>query len=217
MANQRSPIKEGSKETVCGPLKHPLRARILEVVNVREISPIQFVNEGLEPEGFVFKSHENAVSHVAYHFRVLEEIGCIELIDRRQRRGATEHIYRGLRPLFFSEEDFEEMPLEQRDMLSRVSMQGLIARADSAIRAGTFDARTDRHLTWTPLMLDERGWKEMLADMETLFHRVNQIQEDARERIASSDCEVIPATCAMLAFPSPPPPLPPDVTEAEGD
>lgn len=209
MDKQRGPNKAGPKDTVCAPLRHPLRARILEVANVREISPIRFVDEGLAPEGFEFHSHGNAVSHVAYHFRELEKAGCIEIVDRRQRRGATEHIYRGRQALIFTDEEFETMPLAQRAMLSRLSMQGLIARADSAVRAGTFDARTDRHLSWTALVLDEQGWARMTAEMEALYFRLQQIQEDARERIAGSDCEVISATCGMLGFPSPPPPLPP--------
>lgn len=203
---RRGPIKEGPTETVCAPLKHPLRARIVEIANEREISPIQFVNEGLEPEGIRFKSHENAVSNVSHHFRELEKAGCIRVIDTRQRRGATEHIYRGSAALFFSDLEFEDMPLGQREGLTRVSLQSLVARADSAIRAGTFDARTDRHLTWIPLTLDGLGWEELTTDMAALFERVQRIQDAARERIASSDCEIIPATCAMLGFESPPPP-----------
>ncbi|HEY2334423.1 MAG TPA: hypothetical protein VGH58_05405 [Solirubrobacterales bacterium] len=33
------------------------------------------------------------VRHVAYHVRVLHKLGCIELVDARQRRGAVEHLY----------------------------------------------------------------------------------------------------------------------------
>jgi len=31
---------------------------------------------------------------VAYHVRVLRNLGCIELVETRPRRGATEHVYR---------------------------------------------------------------------------------------------------------------------------
>lgn len=34
------------------------------------------------------------VRTVAYHVRVLRELGCIELAETQQRRGAVEHIYR---------------------------------------------------------------------------------------------------------------------------
>ncbi|MGE5280756.1 MAG: hypothetical protein ACM3N0_00275 [Chloroflexota bacterium] len=31
---------------------------------------------------------------VAYHVRVLKQLGCIELVETKRRRGAVEHIYR---------------------------------------------------------------------------------------------------------------------------
>lgn len=34
------------------------------------------------------------VRSVAYHVRVLRELGCIELVETQPRRGAVEHIYR---------------------------------------------------------------------------------------------------------------------------
>jgi DNA-binding CsgD family transcriptional regulator len=34
------------------------------------------------------------VRTVAYHVRVLQQLGCIELVDTQQRRGAVEHVYR---------------------------------------------------------------------------------------------------------------------------
>ncbi len=212
-----STTQTGPQESVCGPIRHPMRARILEITAEREISPIQFVNEGLQPEGFAFSSHQAAVSFVSYHFRERAKAGCIRVVDRRQRRGATEHIYRGGESLYFTDEEFEEMPLQDRQTLTRVSLQTVFARADSAIRSGTFDARTDRHLTWTPLTLDEQGWGELTDGMEALFYRVQAIQEAARERIASSDCEVMAATCAMLGFPSPPPPPLPKNSERPAD
>lgn len=34
------------------------------------------------------------VRTVAYHVRVLRELGCIELVETQPRRGALEHVYR---------------------------------------------------------------------------------------------------------------------------
>jgi predicted ArsR family transcriptional regulator len=36
------------------------------------------------------------VRHVAYHVRVLRKLGCIELVETQQRRGAVEHLYRAV-------------------------------------------------------------------------------------------------------------------------
>jgi len=210
-AKGRGSKKNGYGETTCAPLRHPLRVRILEVANCRDISPIQFVNEGLQPEGVEFKSQQNALSHVAYHFRELDKAGCIKQIDSHQRRGATEHVYRGTSTLYFSDEEFEQLSDEERRTLSRTSFQGLIARADSAMQADTFDARTDRWLAWVPLELDARGWSELTAAMAACFAEVQQIRKDSAERLARSDGEAIPATFGMVGFESPPPPAAPSI------
>ncbi len=191
------------KETTCSPLSHPLRVRILEVVNEHPLSPVGFINAGFAP---VIDDKQKALSMVSYHFRTLEKAGCIKIVDTRQVRGATEHIYGGCSRVFFSDEDFEALPAEQRQTLSRTSWQGVVARTDGAIRKGTFDARTDRHLTWRAMELDERGWDEMIARLARCFEDVEQIRMDAQDRLGASGEKVVPTTVAMLGFESPPRP-----------
>lgn len=191
--------------TICTVLKHPLRVRILEVLNEGPRSPSQFVEEGLIPKEH-FSTYQQALSLAAYHFRELEKEGCLEVIESIPRRGAVEHVYRGMSPrIYFSDAEFEAMPLETRRKLSRISLQGLIARADRAISTETFDARSDRHLTWVPMQLDERGWNEVIATLAATFGELTQIRHDAKDRLAASGEEVVPATVAMLGFESPPP------------
>jgi hypothetical protein len=192
-------------ETICTVLRHPLRVRILEVLNEGPRSPSQFVEEGLIPKEH-FTSYQQALSLASYHFRELQKEGCLEVIESIPRRGAVEHVYRGLARIYFDDAEFEKMPRETRRTLSRISLQGLIARADRAIREGTFDTRTDRHLTWLPMQLDERGWGEVVATLAAAFNELTQIRQDANDRLASSGDEVLPATVGILGFPSPPPP-----------
>lgn len=203
--------KKGSTEprtTSCQPLGHPTRVRVLEACNERDISPVQFLLEGLLPPGESFKSYQAALSHVAYHFRCLEKAGCVELIDSQQRRGATEHIYRGKAKVFFTDEEFARLPISQRRTLSRTTFQGLIARVDSAMDHETFDKREDRHLTWTPATLDQRGWEDMLAVMTRCYEQVEEIKVESGLRLQESEQEAIPATFGMLGFESPPAPPP---------
>ncbi|HWO47811.1 MAG TPA: winged helix-turn-helix domain-containing protein [Solirubrobacterales bacterium] len=192
-------------ETICAVLKHPLRVRILEALNEGPRSPSQFVEEGLIPKEH-FTSYQQALSLASYHFRELEKEGCLEVIESIPRRGAVEHVYRGLARVFFNDAEFEATSPEDRRELSRISLQGLIARADRAIWEETFDARADRHLTWMPMQLDERGWEEVIAALAGAFGELTQIRLDARDRLAASGEEVVPATVGMLGFESPPPP-----------
>jgi hypothetical protein len=189
--------------TTCSPLSHPLRVRILEVVNEQPLSPVGFINAGFAP---AIDDRQRALSLVSYHFRALEKAGCIRIIDTRQVRGATEHIYGGCSRVFFSDEEFEALPSDQRETLSRTSWQGLVARTDGALRKGTFEARTDRHLTWRAMELDERGWEEMISRLAQCFEDVEQIRKDAHDRLGASGEKVVPTTVAMLGFESPPRP-----------
>jgi DNA-binding transcriptional ArsR family regulator len=196
-------------ETICTALKHPIRVRILEVLNEGPRSPSQFVEEGLIPKEH-YSSYQQALSLASYHFRELQKDGCLEVVESIPRRGAVEHVYRGLARVYFDDEEFEQMPRQTRRKLSRVSLQGMIARVDRAIREDTFDARSDRHLTWMSMQLDERGWEEVIDTLATTFHELAQIHHDARDRISASGEEVVPATVGILGFESPPPPPLPD-------
>ncbi len=196
------PGKEG-RETTCSPLSHPIRVRILEVVNEHPMSPVSFINAGFAPD---IENKQKALSRISYHFRALEEAGCIKIVDTIPRRGATEHVYGGCSRVFFSDAEFDALPAEQRQALSRASWQGLVARTDGAIRTGTFDARTDRHLTWRAMELDERGWKDMSLRLAACFEDCEQIRQDAEDRLAVSGDKVVPTTMAMLGFESPPRP-----------
>jgi len=64
-------------------LSHATRARALAVIAEGKTSPKQVA----ERIGEDLRS-------VAYHVRVLHKLGCVEMVDTRQRRGATEHFYR---------------------------------------------------------------------------------------------------------------------------
>jgi hypothetical protein len=202
-------ICEGCRPTASPPLRHPVRVRILEIANAREISPIAFVSGEMWPEGVSFGSRAQALSYVSYHFRELERAGCIRLVATRPCRGATEHLYRGVEDAFYSDEDFERIPEPERGALSRAGLQGLMSRADGALLAGTFDSRTNRHLSVVPMALDEQGWQEMVALMAGCLEGAMQIRREAEARLARNGEEPVWATFGMLGFESPPQPAPP--------
>ena len=64
-------------------LSNPLRAQALELIAEGAVSP-KLIAAELDLD----------VRTVAYHVRVLRELGCIELVETLPRRGAVEHVYR---------------------------------------------------------------------------------------------------------------------------
>ena len=61
-----------------------------------------------------------------------------------------------MRP-FFSDRDWKRLPHSGRQAISDAALQIIWEDVSDAIKAGTFEARTDRHLSHSPMALDERG------------------------------------------------------------
>src|ERR1700742_2265135 len=97
---------ERDKSTAATVLAHPLRVRVLEILNERDMSPVEYCREGFAPENM-------DVSHVAYHFRELAEYGCLTVIEENKRRGSIEHVYRGIGRAYFSDADWEAMKIDE--------------------------------------------------------------------------------------------------------
>ena len=174
-------------------LAHPLRLKILGVLSVREISPSQF-------------ARENAieVSKAAYHFRALAKLGFAEVTETKPVRGSTKHTYRSIRPVVFEDSISPEMPPEMRRVITESILQDYVGRIAQAIQKGTFDAREDRHFTWTPLVLDEIGWDESMSLLSTTFEQISDIKQKAGERLAKSEgAPRILATIGLAGFESP--------------
>lgn len=175
----------------------PIRVQILIELNLRDMSPTQFFND----------FGGGSVTRVARHFHVLEKYGWLEEVEQKtggRRRGAVEHFYRATGHAVFDEEAWKGLPKSVASSLSAVMYQGLGARIHEAMEAGTFDARDDRHFTWTTFLLDEQGWKEMVARIDELFYWTLDEQERAKKRLTTSGDKGIPATAALALFESPP-------------
>lgn len=180
-------------------LRHPIRVRILEVLNERDMSPVQFANAGYAGE-----PDHRVLSSVSYHFRALAEADAIVVVGRRQKRGAIETTYRGAARAYFSDEDWADIPDDEQRAISRVMYQGLFARVESAMLDDTFDRRADRWLVWRAMRFDEQGWSEFSAAMHRAYAEIESIQRDSEARLAETEADPIPATFAMLGFESPP-------------
>src|ERR1700753_3596465 len=156
-SDRRKPIGIGMKATgaeldrwtAASVRAHPVRVRVLEILNQRDMSPIEFCREGFAPENM-------DVSHVAYHFRELAEYGCLAVVEENKRRGSIEHVYRGLARAFFSDLHWSELDESEPAEISKTMVQGLLARIEGSLMTGLFDSRLDRHLSWIAMRLDDQ-------------------------------------------------------------
>lgn len=172
---------------------HPVRVQALNILNERVASP----NE-------ISKELGESVGHVSYHIKVLKECECIELVDTAPRRGAMEHYYRATDRAFLDADEWASLPASIRPGMSASALKTVFNDVSSALLAGTFDKRVDRHLSWTPMIVDEQGWGELQAGLEEMLEKVFRIQASSAERLTRADAAGIPATVALMGFEAPP-------------
>lgn len=200
MSKEKKKAQVGSKKAVeiidprlAKALANSLRVEILAVLSHRRISPVEFTRQ-----------YGGRLSKVSYHFKVLEECNCIELAEKVPRRGAMEHIYRSAKRPLLGDSDWSQLPKSVQAGVSGAILQTLVVRAGSAIEEGTFDARSDRHFTWTPLSVDEQGWRELMAILKSALAQAIEVEERSGTRIAKSGEPAIATTVAFAGFESPP-------------
>jgi hypothetical protein len=176
-------------ELVAHVVKHPIRIDALAVFNERVASPNEIAN-----------LLEENVSKVGHHVKELHEAGCIELVDTKQRRGAVEHFYRAsLRPNI-SDAEWAKLSESARREISALVFQTIVAEVLGSLRAGKFDARPNRHLSWRVLSLDERGWAELVEEQADSLHEIEEIQARADARLAESGETGFSAIAATMSF-----------------
>src|SRR3954452_18383303 len=127
-------------------MSHPLRVRILAMLQERKASPVELA-EWLGAR----------LGTVAYHVRTLHQLGLIELVDETRVRGAVAHHYRAKeRPAVSDEAWGEATPIAKQAAVGS-TLQTIDEYARVSAAAGGFD-RADANLTRLVMQLDEQGW-----------------------------------------------------------
>jgi DNA-binding transcriptional ArsR family regulator len=171
-------------------LSHPLRVRILAMLQERTASPSQ-LSEWLGA----------TLGTTAYHVRSLHQLGLIELADETRVRGAIEHHYRaGKRPTV-SEDAWAQAPpiAKQAAVGSTLQMVDEYARKSAA--EGGFD-RAEAHLSRTSIKLDAKGWEQLNAACLKFVEQVEKIDAAGRKRQEKHPYqeEVGDAAVVLMAF-----------------
>ena len=170
-------------------LAHPLRVEILQVLNEREASPNELVEVLRQPLG-----------NIAYHARVLEKCGCVELVRTEQRRGAVEHYFRATPRSYVGHQDWRQVPRSVRPLVSGTSADSFINRFVAALEVGTIDDRDDTTLSWMTMAVDELGWAQASEVLEEAQARLQAVHEQCRRRIAMTGQDVKPMIVGLAGF-----------------
>lgn len=175
-------------------LSHPVRTECLTVLSDRVASPKE-ISEALDHD----------LSNVSYHVRVLSELDLIELVREEQVRGTVAHFYKAVERPLVSAEEWENISPAVREAISAYGWEAVINDASEALEKGTFDDRTDRHLSRTPLLLDSAGFERLSKIMDEVLETILEEQAASAARMNESGEQPIHALTALALFTMPKP------------
>src|SRR3954462_4249951 len=192
MAEAETHAAQGSgelDESLLRAISHPLRHRLLGMLDGRTASPNQLARELDLPLG-----------RVSYHIRLLHDLGAIELVSTEPRRGALEHFYRAVTTVWFSEADWQKLPRAARRGILGQNLQHIFTSVTADADGGGFDHQAAVVLR-APLELDETGLDELSALLRDSIERAREINARAAERRTQGNGFTAPSTeLAILHF-----------------
>jgi len=180
-------------------LSHPLRVQILRMLEEKDGSPVEIATALGLP-----------VNRVSYHMRQLARFDLIKLVKTTPRRGAVEHHYRLQARPRISDKAWGQVPEIVKQAMTGAAVQQILELVHASAASGGFD-RSDAHLSRTDVTLDERGWKELAAELEAVLERIDTIEAASGERLKKANHDgqtrgtVVLALLERLMAPDAPP------------
>jgi DNA-binding transcriptional ArsR family regulator len=173
---------------------HPLRMRILSLLDNRIASPSEIAAELGTP-----------LSNTSYHVRQLASLELVKLVDRAARRGAIEHYYTATVRPTITDDGWESLPDIVKRAIMGSGLQQAVAHIAKAVEGGGFD-RKDAHYSRTAARLDHEGWALIATELGKALRRIDAIVTESERRVAAnpgSDWQN--ATVLMMLFEGPAP------------
>jgi hypothetical protein len=169
------PPEPGVDQRLVKAIAHPLRFKILTLLNEGVASPKALSDRLGEPLGTV-----------SYHVRILADLGCAELVGTTPRRGALEHHYRATMRPALNDEDWSALPASVRRSIIGDAVQQAWSDVGAASEAGTLDA-PDALVQRERLVLDDQGARELKDLLAATLDRAREIAAASATRTGDAD------------------------------
>jgi len=177
-------------------LSHPLRVRILGILEEQPASPVE-LSQVLDA----------TLGTISYHVRQLNELGLLELVRETPRRGAIEHHYRAKPRPKSGGSSWESVSVIAKQAVIGAELAQTTEVATRAAAVGGFD-RDHARLERLRLQLDAKGVEQLSKAVAKLVDDAQKIQAAAAKRMGNgADAPTDTALVAMLfdAFGAPDP------------
>ena len=185
------PITEIDDPRLVKALAHPLRIRILGVLEQRSATPKELA-ELLDVQ----------LENLSYHVRTLRDFGFIKLERRRMVKGAVEHRYGMVARPEITAAAWEQLPAMVREALDAASLDQIW---DVVTRAAAQDkmSRPESQMARLVARLDEQGMAEMSEVVSNTVDRLVEIEKQSAQRLRKHKSPEIPTVLIAMLFDAP--------------
>jgi DNA-binding transcriptional ArsR family regulator len=185
------PITEIDDPRLVKALAHPLRVRILGILERRSATPKELAEILDVP-----------LENLSYHVRALRDFGFIKLERRRMVRGAVEHRYGMVARPRITAAAWEQLPAMVREALDAASLDQIW---DVVTRAAAQDkmSRPESHMARRVARLDEQGLAEMSEVVTQAVNRLVEIEKQSVQRLRKHKSQEIATVLIAMLFDAP--------------
>jgi DNA-binding transcriptional ArsR family regulator len=153
-------------------VSNPTRVDILNIL----------FEEASSPSKVARRLKNVSVNLVSHHIKVLRDLGCVELVEEVKHGGRTERIYRAVKQHFFSNAEWEQVDPKDGYPITLDILRMISEDIAESLLAGRFDRLRDRHLSRSPLEVDQEGWREITDILDRALQEVQEVSERSTER-----------------------------------
>ena len=185
------PITEIDDPRLVKALAHPLRIRILGILEQRSATPKELA-ELLDVQ----------LENLSYHVRTLRDFGFIKLERRRMVKGAVEHRYGMVARPRITAAAWEQLPAIVREALDSASLDQIW---DVVTRAAAQDkmSRPQSHMARRVARLDEQGLAQMSDVVTNAVDQLVEIEKQSAQRLRKHKSPEIPTVLIAMLFDAP--------------
>jgi DNA-binding transcriptional ArsR family regulator len=180
-------IKSVDDQRYVKALSHPLRVRILGILEEQAASPVE-LSQVLDA----------TLGTISYHVRQLNDLGLLELVRETPRRGAIEHHYRAKPRPKSGGEEWESVSVVAKQAVIGAELQQTMDVATRAAGVGGFD-RDHARLARLRLTLDAKGVEQLSRAVSKFVDEAEKIQDGAAKRLNGPKGEPV-ADTALVAM-----------------
>ena len=170
-SSDQYPVTDMEDPRYAKALSHPLRVRILSMLEEHDASPVQLAGR-----------LEATLGTVAYHVRTLERLGLVEMVATHQRRGATEHVYALREQPGFSGRAWATTHLMTKNVMVASALSEIGEFVTQSAAAGGFEP-DEAQVIRRSVAVDEEGFTALARATERWLKEVDAIARAAGKRL----------------------------------